>query len=96
MKYRDPLGHIISCFAYSLRSLDWDINQHPNFDEFARGVLASKHAPEFVLKDKALRQQYPPRHLPGLGPWLVWEPADQHARTMEVYQRDRAPRVLAA
>jgi hypothetical protein len=95
MKYRGPLSHIISCFAYSLRSLDWDTGRHPNFNDFARGVLASKHAPEFVLKDKALQRQYPPCHLPGLGPWLVWEPAEQHAGTMEAYQRDyaRGPRV---
>jgi hypothetical protein len=90
LKFRDPLSHIISCFAYSLRALDWDVKQHPPFEDFARGVLASEHAPEFVVEDRALRLRYPPRRLPGLGPYMVWAPPEQHARTMEAYRRDRA------
>jgi hypothetical protein len=81
LKYRDPFSHILSCFAYSLRSQDWDINFHPNFDDFARGVMASTHAPELVLKSKALRLRYPPRPLASLSPALVWEPRECPPRT---------------
>jgi hypothetical protein len=94
LKYRAPLSHIVSCFAYSLRSLDWDINRHPNFDDFARGVIASGYACRLAMEnnmkfgdDEVLRRRYPPRRLAGLGPWLVWELPAVYARTMEEYQR---------
>jgi len=96
LKYRDAFSHIKSCFGYSLRSQDWDFTRHPTFEDFAAGVLASEHAPELVLKDQALRRRYPPRKLPGMSPYLVWEPPEQHARTMETYLRYRARGARAA
>jgi hypothetical protein len=59
-------------------------------------VLASKHAPDFpfgrdnrlLREDDALLRRYPPRPLLGLSPSMVWEPPEQHARTMEAYRRD--------
>jgi hypothetical protein len=75
LKYgRGALAGIVSRFALSLRALNWDFTRHPGFEDFARGVLASKNAPQFILADKALRLQYPPRPLAGLGPWAVWKP----------------------
>jgi hypothetical protein len=80
LKYgRGALQGIVSRFAYSLRSLKWDFARHPGFEAFARGVLASKKAPQFILEDKALRLRYPPRPLAGLGPYLVWETPERHA-----------------
>lgn len=73
LKYTDPLSHIVSCFAYSLRARDWDFNSHPSFEDFTRGALASDHAPDFVREDEELRKRYPPRHLRGLGPGLCWD-----------------------
>jgi hypothetical protein len=73
LKYTDPFSHIVSCFGYSLRAHDWDFNTHPSFEDFARGVMASKDAPDFVKKDKALRKRYKPRPLRGLSPGLCWE-----------------------
>jgi hypothetical protein len=73
LKYTSPLGHIVSCFAFSLRAHDWDYNIHPSFEDFARGVLASDHAPDFVRADKALCKQYPPHPLRGLGSGLCWD-----------------------
>jgi hypothetical protein len=91
LRYKgNALWHIIAQFACSLRSLGWDYTRHPSFEDFVRGVLASKKAPKFVLADEALRRRYPPRPLAGLGPYLVWEPPERHARTMEAYRRTQA------
>jgi hypothetical protein len=91
LKYKGQgLDHIVSRFAYSLRSVGWDFNSHPSFEDFARGVLASKTAPRFILEDWVLRRGYPPRPLAGLSPYLVWERPEQHARTMEAYRRTQA------
>lgn len=90
------LSYIVSCFAYSLRANNWDFNSHPSFEDFACGVMASEHAPDFVKNDAALRKQYPPRPLAGLGPALVWEPPALHAETMASWQRSLARSRAAA
>jgi len=73
LKYTDPFSHILSCFGYSLRAHNWDFNRHPNFEDFARGCMASEHAPDFVKKDEVLCKRYPPRPLHGLGSALCWQ-----------------------
>ena len=75
LKYTGPFGHIISCFAYSLRARNWDFNSHPSFEKFACGCMASSHAPDLIKKAEALRKRYPPCPLRGLGPGLCWQPA---------------------
>jgi hypothetical protein len=84
------LDHIVSCFAYSLRANDYDLNWHPSFADFACGVIASEHAPDFVKKDEVLRKRYPPCPLPGLNRWNCWHPPEQHTRTMTRYRRSVA------
>jgi hypothetical protein len=82
MKYRHsapdgPLSHIVSRFAASLRCQGWDFDRHPSFDDFARGVMATRNASfalDFVLKDEAMRRRYPARHLAGLTPSWIWQP----------------------
>jgi hypothetical protein len=90
LKFRDLFSHIISYFAYSLRSQDWDLTRHPNFEDFTRGVLASGYVPKLIPDDEALRRRYPPRFLAGLGPYLVWEQPAVHAETMAAYRRTQA------
>jgi hypothetical protein len=73
-RYSTPFKHLVSDFANSLRANDYDFNRHPNFREFACGVLASDYVNPFVKKSRKLRKRYPPRPLPGIvrGPvWLV-------------------------
>ena len=61
------LAFISSRFADSLRANDWDYKRHPSFDDYVRGVLASKHPdldslPSWVRFDFiALHKKYPPR-----------------------------------
>jgi hypothetical protein len=87
---------IASSFGDSLRANDHNFKSHPCLEAFARGVMASEHAPDFVKKDEALRKQYPPRPLAGLGPALVWEPPALHAETMASWQRSQAHSRAAA
>jgi hypothetical protein len=74
LRYHDSLGHLVADFGRSLKANDWEINGHPSFEEFARGVLASEYAPDFTRKNEALLKRYPPRPLAGIGPGQVWRP----------------------
>jgi hypothetical protein len=84
------LSYIVSHLGSSLETHNWDFNSHPSFDDFACGVMASEHAPDFVKKDEVLRKRYPPRHLRGLGPGLCWQPPEQHAKTLASHRRSMA------
>ncbi len=81
---------IRSCFGASVRANDHDLESHPGIEDFARGIMASEHAPDFVKNDEALRKEYPPCPLAGLGPALIWEPPAIHAETMASYRRSMA------
>ena len=93
--------HILAWYARSLAGRKYNVLEHPLFDDYARGVMASEYAPGFITKNDELRQRFPPRPLDGLGPGLWWEPPEEHARTMESVRRcrerkDRIRAVIAA
>ena len=75
LKYTTPIRHMTSYFASSLSRNDWDFKNHPSFEDFARGVLASPEAPDFLKNNKEFCKRYPPRPLPGLEMGFVWRPA---------------------
>jgi hypothetical protein len=76
LKYRrTPLDHIVSLFGNSLWSRDYAFEEHASFDDFARGVLASPEAPEFLKEDQELLKRYPPRPCLGLDPACAGNPA---------------------
>jgi hypothetical protein len=78
------LPHIVAWYARSLEARQYDIEEHPSFDDFARGVMASEYAPGFITEDEQLRRQ-----LTGLGPGLYWRPPERHARTVPSYRRSK-------
>ena len=93
--------HILAWYARSLDCRNYDVLEHPLFDDYARGVMASEFAPDFITKNENLQQRFPPRLLKGLGPGLSWQPPEEHARTMESLRRcrereDRIRAVIAA
>jgi hypothetical protein len=90
------LKHLVAWYACSVACQDYAVEKHPSFYDYACGLIASEHAPDFVKKDEALRKQYPPRPLAGLGPALVWEPPALHAETMASWQRSLARSCAAA
>lgn len=70
------LNSLIGFFARSLAIRGWDVNSHPSFEDFARGLLAidtglwdlqNRVGPD-VLK------RYPPRPLVGMTPGTYWAP----------------------
>ena len=68
------LKHLVAWFARSLECLDWKFWEHPSFDDYARGVMASDETPYFIKKDEELQRRFPPRTLSGLGSGLCWKP----------------------
>jgi hypothetical protein len=73
---RGGLPHLVAWFARSLAARAYNYREHPLFDDYAAGVLASAYAPEFITRDQQLQGRFPPRHLPGLGPGLYWDPPE--------------------
>ena len=51
---------------------------------------------DFMKKNPELFKRFPPRHLDGLGPGLIWLPAKEHAEEMENYRRSKARAVSYA
>ncbi|MGO9683633.1 MAG: hypothetical protein ACLPTZ_13790 [Beijerinckiaceae bacterium] len=75
------LAFISSRYADSPRADDdWDYKEHPSFEDYVRGVLATKHPdlddlPGSVGFDFiALHKRYPPRPLSGLNLDWFWHP----------------------
>ena len=66
------VNYIISVFGRSLACRDFLTEGHPNFDVYARGVMASELAPPFIREDAQLLLDYPPEPLTGMGPGLQW------------------------
>jgi hypothetical protein len=74
------LSTIVALYARSLQNLRYDLEEHPSFVDYARGVMASDYSPDFI-NNKELLRRYPPRSLPGLGPGLCWQPPKLHAQS---------------
>jgi hypothetical protein len=90
---RGGLPHIVAWYACSLACRDYSFKDHPSFDDYARGVMASDHISypaARIQKDAELQRRFPPRPLAGLGPALVWEPPALHAETMASWRRSQA------
>ena len=68
------LPHIVAWFARSIAANHYEIERHPSFEEYARGVLASPYAPDFIKEDEHLAHRFPPCLLKSLGPGLHWRP----------------------
>ncbi len=94
------LSTIVALYARSLAAQDYDVKEHPSFFDYTCGLMASEFIGGYyrMQKNEGLRNRFPPRVLPGLGPGLCWQPPEEHARTMESWRRccEREDRVCAA
>ena len=71
------LPTIVALYARSLEGRDYDLEEHPSFDDYAAGVLASdqlSYPGARIQEDEELQRRFPPRTLSGLGPGLCWKP----------------------
>src|SRR6266516_4387830 len=83
LKLEGRFSTIVSLYARSLQSLRYDLEDHPSFVDYARGVMASDFSAYPGMKeDEELRRRFPPRQLKGLGPGLYWRPPKLHAQKM--------------
>jgi hypothetical protein len=69
------LPHMVALYARSLAGRGYIYDEHPSFDDYASGVMASEeHAPDFIRNNEEMRRRFPPRSLKWLGPGLYWQP----------------------
>jgi hypothetical protein len=85
---RDLEG-VVGFYARSLAGQDYDVHQHPSFDDFACGLMASNTNAWRIEKDAQLRMRFPPRRLTGMTPGAYWEPPARLAANALVGTRRR-------
>jgi hypothetical protein len=74
------MGWLVAEFAASLSHSKYDFRKHPTFEEYARGVMASPLAPDFIKQNPELLMRFPPKPLKGLGRGMVWQPERRSRR----------------
>lgn len=72
LKWQSPRNFLVGAYADSLRCRDFRLEGHPDFETFARGLMASPWTPEEFRNDPELLRRYPPKPLKGLRPGLVF------------------------
>jgi hypothetical protein len=94
-KRQGRLPKIVGLYARSLENRKYDLQQHPSFDDYARGVMASEYNGYTEMKeDEQLKKRFPPCPLKGLGPGLYWAPPDLPARRKRGRPRTAAMRAV--
>jgi hypothetical protein len=74
-KRQSLLGILVGLYARSLENRKYDLQEHPSFEDYARGVMASeRNCFPGMKEDEQLKKRFPPRPLKVLGPALCWEP----------------------
>jgi hypothetical protein len=74
LKLGSPLDWLVAEYSASLEANHYDFRKHPEFEDYARGVMASPLAPVFIRKDPELLRRFRPQPLEGLGRGMVWRP----------------------
>ena len=65
------LPHAMALFARSLESNDYDLDKHPSFDDYMRGLFCYEHMKKVF---PALWDRFPPKPLTGLRPgYSYWK-----------------------
>jgi hypothetical protein len=76
--YRDARGlkGVVGFYARSLSRQEYDVCNHPSFDDFARGLmaLAAERGLWGLENDETLMRRFPPRPLVGMMPSAYWDP----------------------
>lgn len=75
LKRSSGINYIVSLFGRSLDAREFRTEGHPNFADYAKGVMASSLSPPFIREDVQLLRRYPPVPLNGMGPGLMWRGA---------------------
>ena len=76
MRHEFGLNTLIGFYARSLAIRNWDVHNHPSFEDFARGLMAIDTG-FWALQQRvgpAVLKRYPPRALAGMTPGTFWAP----------------------
>src|SRR5215472_5647000 len=84
VRSKSPAIALVGYFAASLAACNWDFKNHPTFQIYAAGVMASPSASDHLKKDLKLLREFPPRELPGLDQGFIWGLSN---RTVEFTQQ---------
>ncbi|WOH51228.1 hypothetical protein [Bradyrhizobium sp. sBnM-33] len=87
--YRNARGlaGVVGFFARSLSRLDYAVQKHPSFNDFARGLMAMNTGLWGIEKDENLKRRFPPCLLAGMTPGAYWAPPKEYEETMASYRR---------
>jgi hypothetical protein len=91
------LAHIVAWYARSLAGCGYNYAEHPSFDDYAAGVMASEeHAPDFIRNNEEMRRRFPPRSLKWLEPGLYWQPPSAQPERRKSRQAQARERLWGA
>ena len=68
------LTPLVGFYARSLSFRDWQVHDHPSFEDFASGLMVFPNISTRVAQDSPLAERYPPRALAGMHAGAFWEP----------------------
>lgn len=90
--YRNARGlkGVVGFYTRSLKMRGHDMQNHPSFDDFACGLMASNSGLWGIEHDVQLRRRFPPRPLAGMTRGLYWAPPEEYEETMASYARSAA------
>ena len=83
------LNCLVGFFARSLAVRDWEVHNHPSFEDFARGLMAIDTG-LWDLQNRAgpdLLKKYPPQPLVGMTPGTYWAPPKECEEFWAEYER---------
>jgi hypothetical protein len=81
MRWGDSgIGVLVAYYARSLAGRDFNLRDHPSFEEFARGLLMLPVVRRQIGQNDCLFRRYPPRALAGMIESLTWWPPKRQSR----------------
>jgi hypothetical protein len=88
-RYRNEGGlmGLVGFYARSLSRLGWDFQNHPSFEDFARGLMAIDTGLWGIENDETLKKRFPPHRLAGMTPGAYWAPPKEYEKTIATYRR---------
>jgi hypothetical protein len=84
------LRAMVGSFARSLARVDHNIDLHPSFYDFARGLMTMNSGSWGIENNPYLKRRFPPRPLAGMTPCGHWAPPAEFAEIMACYNRSSA------
>ena len=83
--------NLVGLYASSLMMLEYDYLTHPQFHDYACGLMACEHTQDYLRNNPELLAEFTPRKLEGLGGLgggsLYWPP-EKVAEWLQIFRRN--------